>query len=342
SNNIDSASRNLYELLTAREQNRQDESAQDRGHRIAQADRLTPIAAQELAAILRLPEAAELTEKKKRWLVVAASSLARIPAALLKVEPKNGRDAFSILEKFEVVSLPSASALAAIRAAPEQTLSDGVYIFADPVFEANDPRNQSSSSIRPANYSLQRLPLSRDEASEIQDIAPYNVTLRMGHDASKQEFEKPEVRSARYLHFATHGIVSEGPIPRASLVLSLFDESGQSRDGQVHADELYDRRLGADLVVLSACRSARGRELKGEGLIGLTTGFMHAGVPRVIASQWAVQDGITRNLMVSFYDRVWRQGVRPAQALREAQLELMDDGLPPYYWGSFVFQGEWL
>jgi CHAT domain-containing protein len=107
--------------------------------------------------------------------------------------------------------------------------------------------------------------------------------------------------------------------------------------------EIYHLRLNADLVVLSACQTGLGKEMRGEGLIGLTRGFLYAGAPRVMASLWQVDDAATAALMKSFYRGVLVQKLTPAAALRAAQIEMLKrkGWAAPYYWGAFVLQGEW-
>jgi CHAT domain-containing protein len=129
----------------------------------------------------------------------------------------------------------------------------------------------------------------------------------------------------------------------SGLVLSLVDEKGQSQNGFLRLQEIYDLRLRADLVVLSACQTALGREIKGEGLVGLTRGFMYAGAERVVASLWQVDDLATAALMKAFYRNMLKGGLSPAAALRAAQLEIRkeDRWSAPYYWAGFTLQGEW-
>ena len=101
--------------------------------------------------------------------------------------------------------------------------------------------------------------------------------------------------------------------------------------------------MDADLVVLSACRTALGKEIKGEGLVGLTRAFMYAGAPRVVASLWQVNDHATAELMTHFYQGILQQKLSPAAALRAAQRALSRDPRwrEPYLWAGFVLQGDW-
>ncbi len=150
----------------------------------------------------------------------------------------------------------------------------------------------------------------------------------------------------RYVHFATHGVIDTSRPQLSGLALSLVDGAGNPlTDGFLRLHDIYGLHLDADLVVLSACDTALGQEVRGEGLVGLTRGFMYAGARRVVASLWEVQDLATARLMTDFYRGLIEQGLRPAEALRRAQIQIMDDPDQPlefpYYWAGFVLQGDW-
>jgi CHAT domain-containing protein len=129
----------------------------------------------------------------------------------------------------------------------------------------------------------------------------------------------------------------------SGVVLSLVDEDGRAQDGFLRLHDIYNMKLGADLVVLSACKTGLGKDIKGEGLVGLTRGFLYAGAPRVVASLWKVDDRATAELMKLFYQRMLRDGLRPAAALRSAQIDMQKHPrwAAPYYWAGFTLQGEW-
>src|SRR6185436_16596953 len=126
-------------------------------------------------------------------------------------------------------------------------------------------------------------------------------------------------------------------------VLSLVDERGRDQDGFLRLHDIYNLHLPAELVVLSACQTGLGREIRGEGVVGLARGFMYAGAARVVASLWQVDDVATAELMRGFYRGILRDGARPAAALRVAQVEMWRKRAwrSPYYWAGFVLQGEW-
>jgi CHAT domain-containing protein len=126
-------------------------------------------------------------------------------------------------------------------------------------------------------------------------------------------------------------------------VLSQFDAGGNRQDGLLRLNDIYNLKLSADLVVLSACDTALGREVRGEGLIGLTQGFMAAGARSLVASLWQVPDRATAQLMEQFYGYLLNDGLRPAEALRKAQLwsAAQPRYRDPYFWGGFVLVGDW-
>jgi CHAT domain-containing protein len=147
----------------------------------------------------------------------------------------------------------------------------------------------------------------------------------------------------RYVHFATHGYIDSERPDLSAIVLSLVDENGKPEDGFLRAREIYNLDLPAELVVLSACETGLGKEIKGEGLVGLTRGFMYAGARRVVVSLWNVNDKATAELMARFYRGMLRDKKTPAAALRSAQIEMsrQRQWQSPYYWSAFVLQGEW-
>jgi CHAT domain-containing protein len=168
------------------------------------------------------------------------------------------------------------------------------------------------------------------------------VLILTGKEAQKSIALK-EMGKYRYLHFATHGYLDTERASLSALVLSQVDENNQPLDGFLRVNDIYNTRLSAELVVLSACQTGLGKEVRGEGLMGLTRAFLYAGAPRVIVSLWNVNDRATADLMASLYRNMLREGKQPAAALRAAQLELRKQKRweSPYYWAAFVQHGEW-
>jgi CHAT domain-containing protein len=191
---------------------------------------------------------------------------------------------------------------------------------------------------------LPRLLYSRREAEAIIASVPQGQGLKaLDFAASRATAISPELGRYRAVHFATHALLDSEHPELSGVVLSLVDERGRPLDGFLRLNEVYNLRLSADFVVLSACRTALGGEVGGEGLVGLTRGFMYAGSPRVVASLWRVGDAATADLMSRFYTHVFKDGMTPAAALRAAQAEMYEQRLwhSPRNWAAFVLQGDW-
>ena len=299
----------------------------------------------------------------KRILIVPDGSLQYIPFAALTVPGTVKRP---LISDYEVVTLPSASVLASLRSAaankPSSTAT--AAIFADPVFEPDDPRVSGSRTMaktggqeRPVALTraiqdlgkgtyIPRLPASRNEANAIATALraqdPKGVRVALDFDANRNYVLSQGLRQFRLVHFATHGVVDTRFPERSGLILSLIDRQGRKGDGYLRLADIYSLKLSADLVVLSACESALGQDLASEGIIGLPRAFLHAGAKSVIASLWKVNDEATAKLMANLYTRIER-GESPSSALRNAQLEMARDEewSKPYYWAAFVLQGDY-
>jgi CHAT domain-containing protein len=197
---------------------------------------------------------------------------------------------------------------------------------------------------RDGRSTLARLPFSRAEAAAVTtQLSRASVLEATDFDATLDLATSERLNDYRIVHFATHGLINTTRPELSGLALSLVDSQGRSREGFLRLNTIYNMRLSADLVVLSACQSALGKEIAGEGLVGLTRGFMYAGAKRVIASLWQVSDAATAELMKKFYAGLLQRRLPPAAALRSAQLEIARDPrwASPYYWAAFVLQGDW-
>jgi CHAT domain-containing protein/tetratricopeptide (TPR) repeat protein len=316
-------------------------------------------AARELSRMLLEPAAAQLG--KKRLLIVSDGYLQYLPFAALP-DPTLTNSIQPLIVEHEIVSLPSASLLSVLRRefnsrSPAPKL---VAALADPVFDRNDLRLKQNAppdspvlqlppelerSLRDSGgITFERLRSSRIEAETIVRMARAGDNLKaLDFDASRATALSDKLGQYRIVHFATHGLLNSVHPELSGLVLSLVDEKGQAQDGFLRAHEVYNLKLGADLVVLSACQTALGKEVKGEGLVGLTRGFMYAGAPRVVASLWRVPSKATAELMTRFYQGMFVRKLRPAAALRAAQIEMWREKRwnEPFYWAAFVIQGEW-
>ena len=374
---IEDKAKQVYELLTARNHSVKGDSAQARQSRVAKADAAYPSEAMALSRTLLGPVAKELSYK--RLLIVSDGALQYIPFAALP-SPTASQEASPLAVSHEVVNLPSASALAVLR--NEHTVrrpaEKEVAVFADPVFTPGDPRvnkthdagrstasGANNDAAQPADstsserltrsaadlelaergqLSLPRLLFTRDEAEAIVGFARRGATMKkLDFEASRSAALNADLGKYRIVHFATHALVDNVHPELSGLVLSLVDRNGLPQDGFLELEDVYNLDLSADLVVLSACQTALGKEISGEGQIGLTRGFMYAGAASVISTLWKVDDFATAKLMGHFYKAMERDGMKPAQALRQAQIELWKERRwsAPYYWAGFTLQGEW-
>jgi len=189
-----------------------------------------------------------------------------------------------------------------------------------------------------------RLFRTRWEAEQIAALAPQGeVVEALDFGANREAALGAAVEGSRIVHFATHAIMDDKHPELSGIVLSMFGPDGRPRDGFLRAHDIFNLKLSADLVTLSACRTALGRDYKGEGLVGFARGFMYAGAPRVVGSLWESDDKAGAELMVRFYRKMLKDGQRPAAALRMAQVEMWRDRRwrAPYFWAGFVLQGEW-
>lgn len=375
---IETTARKVYALLVARQPKKSEEEAAYQT-RVAQADAELHGEAARLGEMLLGPLAAKLRGewKGKRLLIVAPGALEYLPFAALPLAADEGLR--PLIVNHEIVNLPSASVLALIRRedANRPAASGTLAIVADPVFEATDPRlatvarrsapadaliarvrssnesqpyaslpaSDSTRAVRSlTRESFPRLPFSREEAEAIAALIP-KASLFKATDfqANRAIALSGALSRYRIVHFATHGLLNSEHPELSGLVLSLVDENGRAQDGFLRLHEVYNLRLPAEVVVLSACQTALGKEIRGEGLVGFTRGFMYAGARRVVASLWQVDDLATAELMKRFYGGMLKDRMRPAAALRAAQLELMRQKRwrSPYYWAAFVLQGEY-
>jgi CHAT domain-containing protein len=197
---------------------------------------------------------------------------------------------------------------------------------------------------RQAAAVLPRLAFSRQEADAIMAMTdPGKGMEALDFQASRETALNKDLGQYRIVHFATHGLLDNEHPELSGLVFSLVDQEGQSRDGFLDLEDIYNLTLPVDLVVLSACETGLGKQITGEGLVGLTRGFMYAGASRVLASLWKVDDEATAEVMGRFYAGMLKAGLPPAAALRQAQIEMQKQKrwTDPYYWAAFTIQGEW-
>lgn len=376
---IETASRHLHDLLNARNFRVKGETNEQRARRVEQADAEVPVAAASLSRMVLAPVAGQLGNK--RLMIVADDALHFVPFGVLPVGSggtsstnRQRRATKPLIEDHEIVNLPSASTLAVIRGevAGRNPAPRSVVAVADPVFMKSDERVRTSrdkaglghnqAPARGENIDRQlvkateetgvasdglyvpRLPGTRQEAEQIVAMVSTNERrLMLDFAANRDAATSAELGQYRYVHFSTHGLLNSVHPELSGLVFSLVNERGETQDGFLRAHEIFNLKLSPEVVVLSACQTGMGKNIRGEGLVSLTRGFMYAGAPRVIVSLWGVSDWGTTELMVRFYEAMLKDGLRPAAALRAAQVSLMKDKrwASEYYWAPFTLQGEW-
>ncbi|HZI55134.1 MAG TPA: CHAT domain-containing protein [Verrucomicrobiae bacterium] len=334
---------------------RADEHVKEFLKRKHDAEREYPFSARQLSRLLLGPT--DLTHAK-RLLIVPDGPLQYIPFAALPLPSTREMNAV-LISHHEVVLVPSASALSTLREKKRVPPTLVAAIFADPVFGWHDERAKTivtlgkknvqngAPTLRPVaggtpeSEDFGRLPGSADEANAIVGfIGRKNVLFKLGFDATRALILRNGLGRYRLVHIATHGIIDTQNPERSRLILSLLDRRGQQIKGSLWLGDVYKMNLSADLVVLSACESALGKDLDSEGIIGLPRGFLYAGAKSVIASLWKVSDKETVKLMTGLYARIQR-GESPSSALRGTQNEMAQKGVRPFVWGAFVLQGDY-
>lgn len=359
----------LYKLLTARQEIEVGGNSTDLQQ--VTSDRIYQASALQLSQMLLGSVAQQLG--KKRLIIVGEGVLQYIPFDALPDPGGIGSESNQLardsggpqplLASHEVVTLPSMSTLAAIRAQRSQfgAAERVVAVLADPVFNRDDDRVRSGLSNAPpasdpptvqvafATRAEQhgrfgRLLHSGDEADAILAVTPLGQGIAVeGFNATRETAIRSLAGNYRIVHFATHSIMNNQHPELSGIVLSMVNEDGSKAEGFMPLREIYNLNGSADLVVLSACDTALGKDITGEGLVGLTYGFMAAGSKTVVASLWQVDDRATAALMEHFYKSMLQDGMTPAAALRSAKQHVrrQKGWESPYYWAGFVLQGDY-
>lgn len=297
----------------------------------------------------------------RRILVSSDGALDYIPFGALPIDsreqPNEATDRGQVYsfetvsQAHEVVRIPSASILLALRSlrAKRQRARPSLLIVADPVFSTNDerfggrfvPTREKGPEL--ASNGFDRLFYSRMEAEAVLAAVPGPSTQTLfDFSATSEQVLATGIEDYRFLHFATHGVLDSEYPELSRLVLSQFDRNGNPIHGFLFTHQIDKLNLNADLVVLSACETALGTEVKGEGLVGLPQAFMIAGASSVVVSSWAIDDETTAQLMALFYAGLIEEGLSIPSALQKAQEEIRKREPEPFYWAGFSFLGDWM
>jgi CHAT domain-containing protein len=350
---INAAAQSVHKLLSARPP---DEPQPDADARLNDATK-------RLGQMVLNPLADQLNAQ--RLIIVADGSLHYVPFQLLPApsgEP--------LIARYEIVNAPSASILGQLRKEEQRRRPNTKLLaaFGDPVFASNyaEYRNTSSGELmasakssvepwqrawrdielsadKPDLFAIQPLTYSKFELQKLSELGGASSFVARGFAASRDTLMKLDLSQFAILHFATHALLDPKHPESTGLFLSMFDLSGRQQNGFITTQDVYSLHAPVDLAVLSACSTGLGKDARGEGLIGLTSGFMYAGASSIAASLWKVDDQATAELMEHFYANMLEKGMRPAEALRLAQNTLRKDPRwqSPHYWAGFTFQGDY-
>jgi CHAT domain-containing protein len=333
---IDAAVTNLVQLLQKVPiDNTEDSKLQDAINEVSR------LVLQPLSDQLRTP----------RLIVVADGALQNVPFQVLKAFPTANDP---LVAQFDIIDAPSASALVTVRQERMQRQSGTRTLvgFGDAVFSADYPPGSASSNAPSLSNSrsdasrnaktLPRLFYAQRELRAISDLAGKESALYVEYSATRDNLLKVDLSQFRILHVATHGVVNDAEPELSGFYLSLVDANHQPVNGFVSLADIYKLNAPVDLVVLSACQTSLGKNQRGEGLVGLTRGFMYAGAASVVASLWQVDDEVTAELMKYFYSYMLRDGMTPSAALRAAQNQIRSQSKwnAPYFWAGFTIQGD--
>lgn len=350
---IEAKIQTLRELLSAREMIK-DESIETYQARIAQADKDYWIAAKELSRDLFGQVADKFAEN--RLIIVPDGKLKYFPVSALPLPDAESEE--PILLSHEVVYEPSASTLFILTNNKNQLPTKDLLVFSDPVFSENDPRiltkekteeNSNSETILTEKYrfaeslnTLERLEASKKEADSIVNIiGASNTDNFSGFSANRERLFNTQIGNYKIIHFATHGLLNEERPELSGIVLSRFNEQGQKLEEFVRLQDIYGLKLNSDLVVLSACETGIGKEIRGDGLMSLNNAFLQVGAKSVMSSLWKVEDGATLELMKNFYAFMANENITPSKALQKAKIKMRRDERykSPFYWAAFTVQG---
>ena len=288
---------------------------------------------------------------KRRIIVIADGALHYIPFQML---PSPSSNAEPLVVQHDIINAPSASILGELR---EEVAGRGVRskvlaAFGNPALGPAQQSAKASQQLRAIDVSGDNFDLStigqlffaEREINSLREIAtPAATFTATGFAANRKQLFSMDFSQYAILHFATHGLLDPTRPEHSGILLSMIDDQGKKQEGFITLQDVYTLRAPVDLVVLSACRTGLGKEIRGEGLVGLTRGFMYAGATTVVASLWKVDDEATAELMKRFYTEMLQNRKTPDEALRIAQdsIRQIPRWSAPHNWAGFTLQGEY-
>lgn len=291
-------------------------------------------------------------------LIVGDGPVLSVPMEALRIGSAGERARF-VQDQYCVVHEPSLAVLLTLLQRHERNRSAEIAVIADPVFGADDPR---AAAVRGSEHGaetkdaaagfwsqataaghLRRLNYAGDEVRAIEAAAgSSHVQPIVGFAANPQRVRSLDWSRFGVVHFATHAFLNPAQPELSNILLSRVDTAGHPEEGALWFSDIASMRMPVNLVVLSACQTASGDRLPGEGLVGLSYSFLVAGSSRVVGSLWDVDDAATAELMRRFYASLYQGASSPAEALRSAQRAIakMPRWSNPFYWAGFTLEGD--
>lgn len=297
-----------------------------------------------------LGKAASTLRDAKDWTIVADGSLSLVSFSTLR---DRDRSTNPFVVQRAVVTMVPALGLVALDEQPRtrKRFSQDLLLVADPVYQANDPRFRTTASasdrrqgnrapfLMPGQRTFRRLVWSGEEAKSIASLLPAErVDSLIGFAADRQALLSRDFRRYRFLHFAVHATTDHEVPQLSAVVLSQLDRTGRALDSEFRSNDFAALGIEAEAVVLSACSSAAGRLIEGEGVLGLQYAALAGGARSVIATYWEVQDEISAQLMTETYRRMLSANDSPSSAVGNAIRQVLQDqpNLDPSLWGAFA------
>ena len=295
----------------------------------------------ELFEILVLPG---LDKKIKKIIFIPDDILHILPFETLLTQQNTPH---WLIEDYKIAYAPSISSYREIIHRKDKNTSrqrSDILAFGDPDFgqmESETNGEDIFQNFYSSNaFNFYRLKYSGTEIERISSLFKQKRTdVFVREEATEEQLKNLELDNYKIIHFATHGFIDDKKPARSSIVLSLNENTAE--DGFVQMREIYNLKLNADLVTLSACQTGLGQYIRGEGIEGLNRAFFFAGSSSVLMSLWSVNDQATYQLMERFYTHL-RSSKQIASSLRKAKLEMIDSDAVshPYYWAGFIVTGK--
>ncbi|MBS1680126.1 MAG: CHAT domain-containing protein [Bacteroidetes bacterium] len=262
----------------------------------------------------------------KSIVIIPSDKISTLPFEAFALSPKHHKDFTGIpffINRW-TISYEFAAGLMLQKSKEKEEIASEIFLCAPVKFNPD--------------LNLNDLPGTKDEVESIAKLFTSKAKISTYAEANESFIKSKEIEKYNYLHFATHGIV-DSTDPASS---EIFLNSGGTDDGNLFCREIYNLKLGADLVVLSACETGLGKFSKGEGVIGLSRALTYAGANNIIVSFWKVADKSTSELMIAFYKHLLEDKNSYSHALQQAKLDIIRQSkyASPYYWAPFVLIGK--